>query len=89
MVTTSRQIFSHPTPFVANDGPRELQEEEMTQIDRQVKVLHSVIAREREERYTWVVKESSSEEEPLERSLKKTMATPAVGCETTRARKRL
>jgi hypothetical protein len=34
-----------------------------------------------------VVKELSSEEEPLERSLKKAMATPAVGCETVRARK--
>ena len=29
-----------------------------------------------------MVKESSSEEEPLERYLKKTMATPVVGCET-------
>ena len=34
-----------------------------------------------------MVKESSEEEEPLERSLKKTMATPVVGCETERARK--
>ena len=33
------------------------------------------------------MKESSSEEELLERSLKKTMATAAVGCETMRARK--
>ena len=32
-----------------------------------------------------MVKESS--EEPLERSLKKTMATPTLGCETVRARK--
>ena len=46
-----------------------------------------VIDREREERHTRVVKESSPEEEPLERSLKKTMVTPAVGCETARARK--
>ena len=30
-----------PTPFVATDGPRDLQEEEMTQIDRRVKILHS------------------------------------------------
>ena len=30
-----------PAPFVATDGPRELQEEEMTQIDRRVKILHS------------------------------------------------
>ena len=30
-----------PAPFVATDGPRELQEEEMTQIDRWVKILHS------------------------------------------------
>ena len=36
-----------------------------------------------------MVKESSLEEEPLERSLKKTMATPTVGCETARERKRL
>ena len=36
-----------------------------------------------------MVKESSPEEELLERSLKKTMATPAVGCETARVRKRL
>ena len=36
-----------------------------------------------------MAKESLSEEEPLERSLKKTMAPPAVGCETARARKRL
>ena len=36
-----------------------------------------------------MVKESSPEEEPLERSLKKTMATSAVGCETVRARKQL
>ena len=36
-----------------------------------------------------MVKEYSPEEEPLEMSLKKTMATPAVGCETVRARKRL
>ena len=34
-----------------------------------------------------MVKESSPEEEPLERSLKKTMATPTLGCETARARK--
>jgi hypothetical protein len=40
MVTTSRQIFSHPAPFVATDGPRELEEEEMTQINRRVKILH-------------------------------------------------
>ena len=63
----------------------------MTQIDRRAGKNPSfqVIAREREERHTRVVKESTSEEEPLERSLKKTMATPAVGCETARARKRL
>ena len=36
-----QMIFSHPAPFVATDGPRELQEEEMTQIDRRVKILHS------------------------------------------------
>ena len=30
-----------PAPFVATDGPRELQEEEITQIDYQVKILHS------------------------------------------------
>ena len=35
-----------------------------------------------------MVKESSEEAEPLERSLKKTMATPVVGCEMARARKR-
>ena len=34
-----------------------------------------------------MVKESSLEEGPLERSLKKTMATSVVGCETARARK--
>ena len=34
-----------------------------------------------------MVKESSSSEEPLERSLKKTMVTPMVECETARARK--
>ena len=52
MVTTSRQIFSHPAPFVATEGPRELQEEEMTQIDRWVKILlpnHN--PRERREAY--------------------------------------
>ena len=61
----------------------------MTEIDRRTGKNPSfqVIAQEREERHTWVVKESSSEEEPLERSLKKTMATPAVGCEKTRVRK--
>ena len=88
-MTTSRYIFSHPTPFVATDGPSELQEEEMTQIDRWVKILHSKSWPEREDRRTRVVKESSPEEEPMERSLRKTMATPAVGCETARARKRL
>ena len=36
-----------------------------------------------------MVKESSPEEEPLQRSLKKTMVTLAVGCETARATKRL
>ena len=33
--------------------------------------------------------ESEEEEEPLERSLKMTMTTPAIGCETVRARKHL
>ena len=32
--------------------------------------------------------ESEEEEEPLERSLKMAMATPVVGCEMARARKR-
>ena len=36
-----------------------------------------------------MVKESPKEEEPLERSLKKTMTTLVVGCETARARKRI
>ena len=30
-----------PPPFIAIDGPTELQEEEMTQNDRRVKILHS------------------------------------------------
>ena len=38
----NEQIDLQPhAPFVATDGPRELQEEEMTQIDRGVKILHA------------------------------------------------
>ena len=59
----------------------------MTQIDRRVNPSFQVIAQEREERHTRVVKELSEEEEPMERSLKKTMATSPVGCETARPRK--
>ena len=52
MVTTSGQIFSHPAPFVATDGPRELQEEEMTQISRRLKsFIPSHSPRERREAY--------------------------------------
>ena len=50
MVRTSGQIFSHPAPFVATNGPREIQEEEMTQIDRRVKIVHSKSQPERERR---------------------------------------
>ena len=34
-----------------------------------------------------MVKQSEEKEELVERSLKKTMATPVVGCKTTRVRK--
>ena len=30
-----------PDPFIATNGPRELQDEEMTRIDCRVKILHS------------------------------------------------
>ena len=61
----------------------------MTQSTPDKNPSFQVIAREREERDTRVVKESSEEEEPLERPLKKIMATPAVGCEPARARKQV
>ena len=85
----SRQVFSHPAPFVEPDGPGELQVEENSNRPSGKNPSFQVIAREREEMHTRVVKELSSLEEPLEMSLKKTMATPTVGYETARARKLL
>ena len=45
----NEQIDLHqPAPFIATGGPRDLQEEEMTQIDRRVKnPSFQVIAREK------------------------------------------
>ena len=92
MVTTSRQIFIHPLHSLQLMVLGSYKRKKSLKSSAGLKSFiptHSPREREREETHTRVVKESSPEEEPLEMSLKKTMATLAVGCETARARKQL